>query len=282
RAARYAGPPARVSASKENPMVEPVTLPTTRFGDGSAVPLVMAHGLFGRGRNFTSAAKALVAGRPVVTLDMRNHGDAPHDTRMDYPAMAADLAAAIEREADGRAVLLGHSMGGKAAMTLALTRPDLLAGLIVADIAPVPYDHPEHADIVAAMRGLDLDGVGKRSDADAPLSRAIPDPGVRAFVMQNLAIEGGRARWRPNLDALAAGMPAILGFPEETPEPVYEGPTLFLHGAASDYAGPSTHARIRALFPEAEIEAVDGAGHWLHAEKPQAFVTAVDGWLSRL
>ncbi|MEO1773910.1 MAG: alpha/beta fold hydrolase [Pseudomonadota bacterium] len=261
-------------------MPTPVTLPRQDFpNDAGGVPLVIAHGLFGQGRNFASIAKRLSAERPVVTVDMRNHGDGPHDPAMSYEAMAADLATVLEG-IGGATVLLGHSMGGKAAMAMALTRPDLLAGLIVADIAPVAYDHQEHGSIIEAMQALELSAVTRRSDADRALAAQIPDPGTRGFIVQNLAVEGGIARWKPNLGAIAAGMPAILGFPDTLPEPAFEGPTLFLHGGGSDYVIEAYHPRIRALFPDADIEAIPGAGHWLHAERPDAFITAVEGWIA--
>ncbi|MEL6266271.1 MAG: alpha/beta fold hydrolase [Pseudomonadota bacterium] len=259
----------------------PVALPISRFDGPAGTPLVIAHGLFGQGRNFASIAKRLAERRPVATLDMRNHGDAPHDDAMTYPAMAADLAAAIAA-VGAPAVLLGHSMGGKAAMALALSRPDLLAGLVVADIAPVAYDHQEHGSIVAAMRALDLAAIDRRSTAERALAAAISNPGIRAFIVQNLAVGGGAARWRPNLPVIEASMPAILGFPADLPEPAFEGPTLFLHGGASDYVTPACHGRIRALFPDAEITALAGAGHWLHAEQPGPFVETLETWLATL
>ncbi len=241
-------------------------------------PLVIAHGLFGSARNFNTLGKRLATRRRVVMVDMRNHGGSPWDDDNGYPAMAADLAAAVERLAGGEAVVLGHSMGGKAAMTLALTRPELLAGLIVADIAPVRHEHT-HLGYVKAMQAVDLSQVRRRSDAEPMLAEAIPEAPLRAFILQNLVVEGGSARWRINLDALEANMEALLGFPDDLPEPAYDGPAYFLHGEKSPYVAPRTHPRIRALFPEADIEALAGAGHWLHAEQPDAFVEKVGGWL---
>ncbi|MEM7499816.1 MAG: alpha/beta fold hydrolase [Pseudomonadota bacterium] len=262
---------------------DPVDLPVSALpGPEDAAPLVIAHGLFGQARNFGSLSKRFAETRSVLAVDMRNHGDAPHDGRMDYEAMAADLAAVIRGHAGGRAVLLGHSMGGKAAMALALSEPDLLEALIVADIAPVPYEHHEHGDMIDAMRTADLSGVNRRSQADPLLSGAIPDPALRAFILQNLAIEDGAARWKPNLAALTENMPAILGFPEELPEPAYEGPVLFVHGARSDYLAEAAKPRIRALFPDAAFEAIEDAGHFLHAEKPDAFFAAVTRFLDGL
>jgi pimeloyl-ACP methyl ester carboxylesterase len=244
-------------------------------------PLVIAHGLFGSGRNFQTLGKRLATTRRVILLDMRNHGQSPWHQVHTYPAMAEDLAEAIERLAGGRAVLLGHSMGGKAAMTLAGLYPELLHALIVADIAPVPHQHT-HLGYLRAMKAVDLERVTRRSDADPMLAGAIPEAPLRAFILQNLVIEDGRARWRVNLDALEANMEALLGFPDGLPEPAFRGPAYFLHGGASPYVPPETHPRIRALFPEAAIEALPGAGHFLHAEQPEAFREKVEGWLGRL
>jgi len=250
-------------------------------GAETAPPLLIAHGLFGSARNFNALGKRLAADRRVVMVDMRNHGASPWDPDCAYTAMAGDLAAAVRDRCGGRAVVLGHSMGGKAAMALALTEPALLAGLIVADIAPVAYAHT-HDGYIAAMKGVDLSRVARRSDADPMLAGAVPEPPLRAFLLQNLVIEEGRARWRINLDALERGMGTLTGWPAEWPHPAHSGPVLFLRGGASGYAGPGTEPAIRAHFPAAEIETVPGAGHWLHAEKPDAFAAAVSGWLERL
>ena len=244
-------------------------------------PLLIAHGLFGSARNFNTLGRRLATTRRVVIVDMRNHGISPWDPDNSYPAMAADLAQAVEHHCGGKAVVLGHSMGGKAAMALALTRPEVLAGLIVADIAPVPHDHT-HLPYIRAMQAIDLSAVARRSEADPLLAEAVPDRMLRSFLLQNLSIEDGRAEWRINLEALGTNMTALLDFPVDLPEAAFEEPSFFLHGGASPYVAPETHPRIRALFPAAEIEALDGAGHWLHAEQPDVFLARVEGWLSRL
>ncbi|MGF1660710.1 MAG: alpha/beta fold hydrolase [Rubrimonas sp.] len=251
-------------------------------GPADATPLVIAHGLFGSARNWRGLAARLAERRRVISVDLRNHGDSPRDARGDYPAMADDLAETIRAEAGGasggRAHLLGHSMGGKAAMTLALTRPELLDRLIVADIAPVAYDHA-HGDYIAAMRAVDLRRVARRSDAEPMLAEAVPSPGLRAFLLTNLAFEDGRARWRPDLDAIAANMEALLGFPEGLAAS-HSGPTLFLAGAASDYLAPARRAAAAARFPAAQFVVVEGAGHWLHADRPETVLEAVEAFLA--
>lgn len=235
-------------------------------------PLLIVHGLFGSGRNWGVIARRLADSRDVVAVDQRNHGSSPWSDQHDYPAMAEDLAEVI-RHIGGRADVLGHSMGGKAAMQLALTQGDLIRRLVVADIAPVAYDHDQtrHID---AMRALDLSEVTTRGEADRRLARTVPEDGLRAFFLQSLDLKAqGGARWRLNLDALEASMPAIVGWPGTAG--VFAQPTLFLSGADSHYVKPEYRAAIRAQFPVARFARIPGAGHWLHAEKPREFEETV-------
>jgi pimeloyl-ACP methyl ester carboxylesterase len=226
-------------------------------------------------------AQRLAGARPVVTVDLRNHGDSPRDPRHDYPALAADLADTIADLPEGRADVLGHSMGGKAAMVLALTQPGRVNRLVVADIAPVAYGHSQ-AQHIAAMRGLDLAGLTRRSEADRRLAERVADPALRAFFLQSLDLKSDPPRWRLNLDALEANMPAILGWPATlSGDDVagFAGPTLFLSGALSDYVRPEHRDRIRTLFPAARLARLPGAGHWLHADRPREFEASVRAFL---
>lgn len=245
----------------------------------AATPLLIAHGLFGSARNFSSLSRKIAQGRRTILVDMRNHGESPWDADCSYPAMADDLAATVRAEAGGTAVVLGHSMGGKAAMALALLHPEHVAALVVADIAPVAYRH-SHAGYISAMEKVDLAAMTRRADADPTLAEAIPEAPLRAFLLQNLVFEDGAARWRINLAGLAEGMPDLLDWPESLAGRTYDGPTLFLHGGASDYVAPPTHGAVRSQFPAAEIDALPGAGHWLHAEQPEAFAARIGGWLA--
>ena len=165
-------------------------LASEHLGEGGDAPLVIAHGLLGAGRNWGALAKRLAKRRKVIVADLRGHGDSPWSDDVSYPAMAGDLAETIGAEAGGRADVLGHSMGGKVAMTLALAQPSRLRKLIVADVAPVVYDH-SHADTLAAMAALDLSRITRRADADRALRDSIPNAALRAFVAQNLARQSG-------------------------------------------------------------------------------------------
>ena len=238
---------------------------------GSGRPLVIAHGLFGSARNWGVVAKRLSDSRPVIAVDMRNHGDSPHDADHSYPALAADLAEVIE-DLGGAADVLGHSMGGKAAMVLAHTRPDLVSRLIVADIAPVNYTHTQ-APVVAALSQVDLGKVARRSDADSQLAPHVEDPQLRAFLLQSLDLSGERPRWKLNLASLADQMPLIMGFPDIDPE--FRGPAVVVRGGASDYVTGAHADKITRLFPQARIVTMEGAAHWLHAEDPRGFERVV-------
>ncbi|RED13019.1 alpha/beta fold hydrolase [Pontivivens insulae] len=244
--------------------------------DAGGTPLVIAHGLFGSARNWGAIAKRLSDDRDVIAVDMRNHGDSPHAAPHDYPAMAQDLAEVAQRHG-GKIDLLGHSMGGKAAMYLALTQPELINSLIVADIAPVAYDH-SHAGHIDVMRKLDLTGVTRRSEADKRLAVHLDDPALRAFLLQSLALDADGPRWKLALATLDQNMPAIVGWPQV--EGLFNGPALFIAGGASDYQPPSSEADILSLFPAARFERIGGAGHWVHAEQPRAFVDVVQRFLA--
>lgn len=232
-------------------------------------PLLIAHGLFGSARNWGSIAKRMAADRQVITVDMRNHGESPWFDSHSYPDMARDLAEVIGANG-GRADVLGHSMGGKAAMMLALTAPERINRLVVADIAPVAYRHSQQ-HLIDAMRGVDLSAIETRSDADEMLARAVADRAVRAFLLQSLDVKN--RRWQLNLDVLEAEMSKILGWPPV--EGRFDGPALFLSGAESDYVRPEFRSGIAALFPKARFVSISGAGHWLHAEKPREFITTL-------
>ncbi|EPX85431.1 alpha/beta fold hydrolase [Salipiger mucosus] len=236
-------------------------------------PLLIAHGLYGSARNWGVIAKRLSDTRQVIAVDMRNHGESAWTETHTYPEMAEDLAEVIA-EHGGRADVLGHSMGGKAAMCLALAHPDKVSRLVVADIAPVAYTHSQ-MQFIEAMRAVDLSKVEKRSDANDQLADTVEMPALRSFFTQSLDLR--EKRWVLNLDVLAESMDKIMGFPEVSGQ--FDGETLFLSGAESDYVQPEHRERIRALFPEARFAKLPGAGHWLHAEKPRDFEAAVRAFL---
>lgn len=265
---------ARAEARADRGRPAAVDLHVTELGEGP--PLVVLHGLLGRARNWLGVARGLRHRRTVATADLRNHGASPWSEVMDYPAMAADVAALIEARGGGRADVLGHSMGGKVAMALALTRPELVGRLIVVDIAPVAYPQG-YADLIRAMLAVDLAAVARRADADAALRAAVPDAALRGFLLQNLEpAEGGGFAWQPNLAVLLAAMPTLTGFPAELPAGRWEGPAFCLRGERSGYVGPDGEAALRRLLPRVELATVPGAGHWPHAERPADFLRLLE------
>jgi esterase len=243
--------------------------------DAARPPILIVHGLFGSGRNWSVIARRLAETRRVVTVDLRNHGDSFRAESQSYDDMADDLAATIDR-IGGPADVIGHSMGGKAAMTLALAAPAHLRRLMVADIAPVAYSHGAgHGELIAAMQALDLSAISTRAQADRALEPEIPNPAVRAFLLQSLDVK--ERRWKLNLPVLARELDRVMGFP--APDTAFEGPTLFLSGAGSDYVRPEHRPTIKALFPNARQAKIPDTGHWLHAERPRAFEAAARAFL---
>ncbi len=242
---------------------------------GTGPPVVLLHGLFGAARNFGSVQRALAPLFRVIAMDARNHGASPHAGGMRYPDLAADVLETLDAIGIARAAVIGHSMGGKTAMAMALLAPDRVSRLLVADIAPVSYRHGNNA-VADAMRAIPLRvGLG-RAEAETALIDAVPIPAVRTFLIQNLQF-GPTPHWRIGLDEITAAVPDLEGW--ESPGGTYSGPTLFVSGAQSDYVRPEHRPAIRALFPAARFVSVKNAGHWLHADNPAGFLSVVEAFL---
>jgi len=249
-------------------------LKSIRMGEGS--PVVLLHGLFGAASNWGRIQRRLAGQHDVLALDMRNHGSSPHGAPMDYATMAGDVVETLAAAGVPKFSLLGHSMGGKIAMRLALAHPDRVSRLLLADIAPVSYP-PHFRDIAAAMQALPLTPGLTRAEANAALEAAAPDPAIRGFLLQNLRFADPPA-WRIGLDEIAAGLPAIESW---TAAGTYEGPTLVLRGERSDYVMPEHRPLFRALFPQARFATLRDAGHWLHADNPEGFLATVQAFFAR-
>ncbi|HCL72960.1 MAG: alpha/beta hydrolase [Gammaproteobacteria bacterium] len=238
--------------------------------DGPA--LLVLHGLFGSQANWGWHCKQFAEHFSVYGVDLRNHGDSPHAAEFNYPVMADDVAALIVDLGLQDCVILGHSMGGKVGMELALTQPNLIKRLLVVDIAPVSY--PEQAEghlrVIAGMKALPLESIASRREAEEFLRDYIIDEPTRKFVLTNLQRrpEGG-FRWRLNLAAIDASYDALRVMPAHAGS--FEKPTLFVKGAESAYIQSSHKEEILSLFPDSDVKIIMGAGHWLHADKPQAF-----------
>ena len=238
------------------------------FGDEKSPPVMIVHGLYGSGRNWGVIAKRLSDQFFVITVDLRNHGDSPWLDTHNYHVMADDLVEVIN-SLNIKPNIIGHSMGGKAAMVLALKRPNLVRSLIIADIAPVKYEH-DQSQFIEAMQKVDLSKVEKRSDATLALSKFVEDKSLQNFFTQSLDIKA--KRWKLNLKVLRYEMSEILSFPKIESE--FSGHSLFLKGEKSDYIKPEHRRLIKSLFTKARFATFKEAGHWLHAEKPREFESA--------
>jgi pimeloyl-ACP methyl ester carboxylesterase len=261
---------------------------------GDAGPhVVFVHGLFGQGKNWTTIAKGLADRHRVTLLDLPNHGHSPWTDRIDYLDMAEKLAAELG-ELGEPVTLVGHSMGGKVAMQVALRHPELLRALVVVDVAPSDYpeagartDDPDEeatpfAGYIAAMRALDLDSLQTRDAADAALQTAVPSRMVRSFLLQSLVREGNGWRWRLNLAALARDLGHLRGFPAPPPGATFDGPVLWIAGANSTYILPEDRARMDELFPSTRLVKIKNAGHWVHSEQPEVFLETLRRFLAAI
>lgn len=258
-------------------MTEP-TLFSTRFGE-SGPRLVFLHGLFGQGKNWTVFAKALAPQARVTLVDLPDHGRSAWTDHFSYAEMADQVAAQM-READGEPyAVLGHSMGGKVAMALALRHPEQVSRLAVVDVSPVATEQVSNfADYVRGMRALDLTGLPDRAEADRQLAPYVPDTAIRGFLLQNLRREPGGWRWQMNLVLLGSHLDEVGGWPA-IEAPPYPGPVLWLAGADSGYVRRAYAPAMRAMFPRVQLVTVKGAGHWVHSDQPAVFLAAVRQFL---
>ncbi|MDN4161989.1 alpha/beta fold hydrolase [Nocardioides abyssi] len=245
---------------------------------------VFLHGLFGQGKNFTQAAKALVPDLHSLLVDLPNHGRSGWTDSVDYVDVADAVAEHLRGgfAADGPVHVVGHSMGGKVAMVLALRHPELVDRLVVVDISPVDTaaggGTGEFEHLLDSLARLDLAAVVRRADADRLLAEDVPDERVRGFLLQNLRSRGPDFRWQANLSLLRAELATIGGFPELGA--TFDHPVLWLAGERSPYVRPEHDETMRELFPRTRLVTVKGAGHWVHSEQPDAFVSALRVFLT--
>lgn len=244
---------------------------------GQGEPIIILHGLFGSSDNWLTQAKIFAAAYKVYSVDQRNHGQSPHSDDFDYQSMVADLNEFIEDHQIQHPVILGHSMGGKAAMNFALAHPDKLSKLIIVDIAPRPYNL-EHYTIVEGLKAVPAESLGSRNEADEILSQHVREPDVRQFLLKNLQRKStGGFSWKINLPIISQKLSNVgldLQFSGQ-----FKKPTLFVRGAKSKYVLDSDWKRISEIFPAAQLETMD-TGHWVQAEKPQEFSETIMHWLS--
>ena len=263
--------------------MSPGPLFTTEVG-GAGPTVVFLHGLFGQGKNWTSIAKALTPSASSLLVDLPNHGRSGWTDDVSYSSMAMAVADLLDQRAAEPAAyaVVGHSMGGKVAMALALLRPDLVRRLCVVDVSPVRTAQLSSFDTyVRGMRAIDLARLADRGAADRSLTPDVPDPTIRGFLLQNLRRSPGGSqpwRWQMNLSVLGHHLAELGGWPDLGTSP-YPGPVLWLAGARSTYVQPEFVPAMRALFPRVQLVRVKDAGHWVHSDQPGVFVAALTQFL---
>ena len=265
----------------------PITSPSAR-----GLPVIFLHGLLGSATNFRTVQQATARSRPTFAFDLRNHGRSPHASGATLDALSLDVIASIEKlgisKTSGGVTLVGHSLGGKIAMRLSQMRPDLIASLVVIDIAPVAYNSDNNVgwksvqNVVRAASELDPSPFRTRAEVEAALALYVPEPGVRSFVAQNLVPRTNPSEgyvWRINFKNIIEALPDYAGWSSELPEGVTLSTvaattsldTHFIAGELSPYIAPTHETAILHLFPKAKIHVIKGAGHWVHADKPKEF-----------
>ena len=257
-------------------MSKAIHLNFEEYGQPSLPTLLIIHGFFASSRNWRQIAKKLAEHYHVYVLDMRNHGESPHVSEMDYPEMAADIGLFLDTHNIEAAHFIGHSMGGKAVMWFALHHPERINRQVIVDISPVTYRH-SFDNLITALQELPLEQLTNRKEADNLLSGPIPEASFRQFLLQNLVLKEGKYHWRIDLAIFAKTADNIIDFPEVESLQICTRDALFLGGEMSDYIREES---VHALFPKAQIQTIAGAGHWIHVQQPEAFCLAVYGFLS--
>ena len=251
---------------------------STSIGHGPA-QVVFLHGLFGQGKNFTRIANGLADQATSYLVDLPNHGASSWTVGFSLDGQAEHVARWMRDRFRSPVALIGHSLGGKLAMRIALREPQLVERLMVVDISPATSDGPTgFAPLVAAMQRLNLEHLASRSQASEVLAQSIPDPQVRGFLLQNLRRLGGTWAWRMNLDLLGDSLHLIGGWPRC--DLVYNGPVWWVTGGQSSYVVPEHVAPMKALFPRTVTITLKRAGHWVHADEPEAFVSLCSEFLA--
>lgn len=243
---------------------------------GAGKPLIILHGLFGSLDNWVTLGKRFAANFQVYLVDQRNHGQSFHDPAFSYDVMSEDLYRFMGEMNIEQASLIGHSMGGKTVMEFANKYPEKIDKLIIADIGPKSYP-VHHTTILKAFYSVPIEELSSRKEADDILSKLMADFGIRQFLLKNLSREGDGFKWKMNLDAIASQIEEVgKGLNQNAS---FNKDTLFIRGGNSDYVLDDDFYSIKSIFPKSEIETVDGAGHWLHAEKPTEFYEKVTRFL---
>ena len=261
-----------------------MTLHFQKFGETGS-PIILIHGLFGSGANWRSVARELSEDHIVYLLDLRNHGASPHFPSHTYVELASDIQELVISEGLQDYILCGHSMGGKAVMVNALMSDmfvdNQLRGIVIYDIAPIPYEH-SHSDNLAALMALDLSAIESRADADKKLKASIPDNATRLFLLQSLAKDGNMFYWKLNLPVLKDYMADIIGFPTGlVVDKQCIIPALFLYGGNSSFVKNDYHQVINQFFPNARLEKLENASHWVHIDERDKLIKSTKQFIQK-
>lgn len=245
---------------------------------GQGFPVLLIHGLFGSLSNLGLLAKHLQQrGYQVISVDTLNHGHSPRSTRMDYAHQAVSIKSLCEDLAVTQCALVGHSMGGKIAMATAQAYPELVKAFVVADIAPVSYQH-SHQTVFAGLNNVQLDNINSRTDAEKQLSAHVKEPGVRQFLLKSLSKTSQGWAWLFDIKQLEQSYPQIIGWKAGAS---VNKPCLFIKGEQSDYISSQYQTAVSQQFPQAELKIINATGHWLHAEKPALFNRLTEQFLAK-
>lgn len=243
---------------------------------GEGKPIIILHGVFGSLDNWLTIGKKLSESFKIYLVDLRNHGDSFHDEEFTYEAMAGDLVNFIKDEKIDNPVIIGHSMGGKVAMKFGVKHPELFDRLIIVDIAPRAYP-PHHQNILKGLNSIDLKALKSRKEADEQLASYVPEPGERQFLLKNLKREGESFMWKLNLPVITEKINNVGEGLED--KLATDKPTLFIRGENSDYITNKDNISIVAFFPNSEVKTVKNAGHWVHAQNPEAVIELITGFV---
>nr|WP_086940805.1 alpha/beta fold hydrolase [Thaumasiovibrio occultus] len=246
--------------------------------EGEGYPILLIHGLFGSLSNLAQLSRTLAEKFQVISVDLRNHGQSPKSDRHDYGAMTEDIDNLCEALYIDQCHIVGHSMGGKVAMSFAQRYPNRVDKVVVLDIAPIAYSKGRHDNVFAGLNHVTayLNTITSRNEAESYLAIHVKDPGVRQFLLKSLKRADKGFEWQFNVASLWRNYQHIMGW---QPEPAYEGPVLFVKGENSEYILPEYRDAIMRQFPHAKAHMVANTGHWLHAEKPDAVSRIVNRFL---
>jgi len=245
---------------------------------GSGPPMIILHGVFGSSDNWFSIGKSFAENWKVYLIDQRNHGQSFHSDEFNYPVMANDINLFIQNESVGRPVVIGHSMGGKVAMQLAVNQPNLIKSLVVVDIAPKKYP-VHHKQLLDGLFSIDLKNVSSRQDLELHISRFENNSAVRQLLMKNVGRDqNNNFKWKLNLNSINNNLEKLSDALDYT-NPYY-AKTLFIMGENSDYINNEDEEMIRQAFPNAKISSIQDAGHWVQADQPEQFIKVVEDFLS--